>query len=77
MALGAFLVSIFLSFFGFAGGQGATTQSADAIWGIRLAYSLVPFTLWLCTIAIIRHYNLSEHRFDEIKREIVMAREGN
>lgn len=77
MALGAFLVSIFLSFFGFAGGQGATTQSADAIWGIRLAYSLVPFTLWLCTIAIIRYYNLSEHRFDEIKREIVMAREGN
>lgn len=77
MSLGAFFVSIFLSLFDFAGGQGVTAQSEDAIWGIRLAYSLIPFVLWICTIIIIRHYNLSEHRFDEIKREIVIARAKN
>lgn len=74
MSLGAFFVSVFLTFFGFSGGQGVTAQSDDAIWGIRLAYSLVPFVLWICTIIIIRYYSLSEDRFDEIKREIVIAR---
>lgn len=74
MSLGAFFVSVFLSFFGFAGGQGVTAQSDDAIWGVRLAYSLIPFVLWICTIIVIRYYSLSEHRFDEIKREIAVAR---
>lgn len=76
MALGAFLVSIFLSLFGFAGGQDNLPQTEQALLGIRFAYALIPFVLWLATIVVLRFYTLSEQRFDEIKREIAATLAG-
>ncbi len=74
MALGAFLVSLSLSFFGFSGGSGAEgVQSQEALTGIRMTYSLVPFTLWILAILLLRKYDLNEKKFDEIKQAIQKA----
>lgn len=75
MAAGSFGVSIFLSAFGFMGGQDAPTQDESVLTGIRLAYAAIPFCLWIVTFIIFRLYNLSEERFQQIKNEIERTRE--
>lgn len=70
MAGGAFFVSMFLGFFGFQGGGAPDAQTSEAVSGIRLAYSLVPFTLWGVALLIIPRYFLTEERFNAIKAEI-------
>ncbi len=74
MAAGAFLVSIGLSMFGFVSGQAdAAAQTPEAILGIRIVYSLLPFSLWMCTIVLLRRYDLTEERFNAVKLEIRKA----
>lgn len=70
MAAGAFLVSIGLSAVGFVSGAAPAAQSAQALLGIRLVYSLLPFTLWVTAMLVLRRYELSETRFNEIKAQI-------
>lgn len=74
MALGAFVVSIVLANFGFLEGHAAALQPDKAIFGIRVAYALVPCGLWLCAIMVLRHYHLDEGRFNEIKATISARR---
>lgn len=74
MAAGAFLVSIGLSMFGFVSGQiDPAAQTPEALLGIRIVYSLLPFSLWMCTIALLWRYDLTEERFNAVKLEIRRA----
>jgi len=70
MAGGAFLVSIGLSAVGFVSGVGAAGQSSEALTGIRFIYGLVPFSLWVLAMIALWRYELSEARFNEIKKRI-------
>lgn len=70
MAGGAFAVSMFLGIFGFQGGAQPDAQTGEAVLGIRLAYSIIPFTLWGVALLIIPRYFLTEARFNAIKAEI-------
>lgn len=70
MAAGAFFVSVGLSLFGFESGAGPYAQTDQALFGIRVMYSLLPFTLWVCAILLLRRYDLSEERFNAVKSEI-------
>lgn len=72
MAAGAFLVSIGLSAFGFVSGAGAA-QAPLALTGIRIIYGALPFLLWVCAMLLLRRYDLTESRFDEIKAQIAAA----
>lgn len=72
MAGGAFAVSVFLGAFGFKGGAHAGVQSAEALLGIRLAYAVIPFTLWAIALLIVPRYFLTEQRFNAIKSEILL-----
>ena len=73
MAAGAFLVSVGLSAIGFTSGAAASAQSPEALLGIRLIYSLLPFTLWVLTIILLRRYDLSEEKFNAVKAQIAEA----
>jgi GPH family glycoside/pentoside/hexuronide:cation symporter len=66
MAGGAFLTSVVLAQFGFIS-DSAVEQSDAALLGIRIAYSLLPFLLWLVAFLLLRRYDLTEARFVEIK----------
>ncbi len=70
MTGGAFLVSIGLSAIGFLPGAAAGGQSQEALHGIRLIYAAVPIGLWLATMLAFSRYDLTEARFEAIKREI-------
>lgn len=70
MAAGAFLVSLGLSAFGFVSGKPAAHQTAEALEGIRIVYTIAPCLLWICAMAVLRRYELSEDRFNAIKRQI-------
>jgi GPH family glycoside/pentoside/hexuronide:cation symporter len=72
MTLGAFLVSLALAAIGFE--QGAATQGADAVLGIRLIYAALPCLLWLTAMLLLTRYRLTEARFNAIKAEILAAR---
>jgi len=72
MAVGAFLVSIDLSLFGFVEGAPVGQQSPTALLGIRLTYCLLPFVLYLLATAVLARYDLSEERFNELKRRIAV-----
>jgi Na+/melibiose symporter-like transporter len=69
MAGGAFLTSLVLAQFGFVS-DGDVEQSESALFGIRIAYSALPFVLWLCAFLLLRRYNLTEAKFKEIKDQI-------
>jgi len=69
MAGGAFLTSVVLAQFGFVSGAGLE-QSDSAMLGIRVAYSALPFLLWLGAILAVRRYDLTEERFQEIRKMI-------
>jgi len=68
MAGGAFLASILLSLFGFV--SGAPEQTESASFGIRIAFSALPFVLWLTTLRLLRRYDLTEEKFNEIKASL-------
>ena len=68
MAGGAFLASILLSIFGFVSGAPEQTESASL--GIRIAFSALPFVLWLTTLRLLRRYDLTEEKFNEIKANL-------
>ena len=75
MAGGAFMVSVGLSLFGFAGGTaGPHEQSPSALVGIRVIYCLLPFALYLVAMALLWSYDLSEVRFNALKAEINASR---
>lgn len=70
MAAGAFVVSLFLSLFGFVAGADTGAQSEMALLGIRISYALIPCTLWIAAILVLRRYKLGKTEFDDIKRMI-------
>jgi len=70
MAAGAFFVSIGLSIVGFVSGAAPAAQSPGSLVGIRLIYTLLPFTLWVAAMIVLRRYELSETRFNDIKARI-------
>ena len=74
MALGAFFVSIGLQSAGFLQGSGVEAQPALAITGVRLLYGLVPFVFWIGAIFVLSRYDLSETRFNILKKEIADRR---
>lgn len=76
MAAGAFVVSVFLSLFGFVAGAETGAQTETALLGIRIAYALIPFALWISAMLVLRYYTLGEAQFDDIKRAIATARAG-
>ncbi|KCZ93468.1 MFS transporter [Hyphomonas johnsonii] len=69
MALGAYVVSLMLGWSGFV--PGATSQSPEALNGIRLGYVLFPVSCYIAAWLILRKYTLSEARFEEIKADLV------
>ena len=68
MAGGAFLASILLSLFGFV--SGAPEQVESASLGIRIAFSALPFVLWVITLRLLRRYDLTEDKFNLIKDKL-------
>lgn len=71
MAAGAFLVSLGLSTFGFVSGEAAVAQQPDqALFGIRIIYSLLPLALWIAALLMLRRYPLSEQQFNAVKEQI-------
>jgi glycoside/pentoside/hexuronide:cation symporter, GPH family len=70
MAIGAFLVSVTLSYSGFVSGEAVATQAASAITGVRIAYCLIPVGLWLVALWLLRHYELDEARHDGIRAQL-------
>ena len=66
MAGGAFLASIVLSVFGYE--SGALEQSDSALWGIRFAYAGIPVILWFLSWVLLKKYDLTEEKFEEIKQ---------
>jgi GPH family glycoside/pentoside/hexuronide:cation symporter len=69
MAGGAFLTSFVIAQFGFVSAA-EVAQSESALLGIRVAYSMLPFLLWLGALLLLRRYDLTEDRFQEIKDQI-------
>jgi len=71
MAFGAFLALRILDASGFLGGGiPFDEQPENAILGVRIAYSLLPFTLWGIALIILRKYSLSESEFKRIQLNI-------
>ena len=70
--IGGFLVPLFLDRFGYI--KGAATQTAHAILGITIAFSLGPafFALLKCVALII--YPLNQKRVDEIEKDLTARR---
>ena len=76
MAGGAFFTSVVLAQSGFVSGVGLE-QTDSALLGIRLAYSALPFLLWICAVILLKRYDLTEERFNEIKVELAERLEEN
>ena len=74
MAFGALLVSIGLQSTGFVQGGGVEAQSALALQGVRMLYGLVPFVFWIGAMVALGWYDLSETRFNTLKKEIADRR---
>ncbi len=70
MTAGAFLVSLLLSAFGLVKGVSADLQPENALLGVRLSYSLLPILLWVIALVLLHRYNLSEEKFNAIKKQI-------
>ncbi len=70
--IGGFLVPLFLAQFGYV--KGAETQTARALLGIALAFSIGPalFALLKCVALLI--YPLNQKRVDDIERELAARR---
>jgi len=70
MTAGAFLVSLLLSAFGLVKGVSADLQPENALLGVRLSYALLPILLWIIALLLLHRYNLSEEKFNAIKKQI-------
>src|SRR5688572_139524 len=70
--IGGFLVPLFLAQFGYV--KGAETQTARALLGIAIAFSMGPalFALLKCVALLI--YPLNQKRVDEIEQELAARR---
>jgi GPH family glycoside/pentoside/hexuronide:cation symporter len=70
--IGGFLVPLFLAQFGYV--KGAATQTATALLGIALAFSIGPALFALLKAAALLIYPLGQKRVDEIERELAARR---
>jgi GPH family glycoside/pentoside/hexuronide:cation symporter len=70
--IGGFLVPLFLARFGYV--KGAESQTAKALLGIAIAFSIGPalFALLKCVTLLI--YPLNQKRVDEVERELATRR---
>ena len=75
MALGAYVITLFLSQSGFV--QGAAEQSEQAVAGIRYAYVLVPCVCYLISLIILQRYELTEENFNRIVSELATQNASN
>jgi len=72
--IGGFLVPLFLAKFGYV--KGAATQTANALLGIALAFSIGPALFALLKAVALMIYPLNQKRVDEIERELTARRAG-
>lgn len=70
--IGGFLVPLFLAQFGYL--KGATTQSASAVLGIAIAFSIAPALFALLKAVALMIYPLDQKRVDEIEAELTARR---
>lgn len=70
--VGGFLVPLFLAKFGYV--KGAETQTASALLGITLAFSVGPAVFAILKAAALMIYPLDQRRVDEIERELAVRR---
>jgi GPH family glycoside/pentoside/hexuronide:cation symporter len=70
--IGGFLVPLFLARFGYE--KGAATQTAHALLGITIAFSLAPALFALLKAGALMIYPLDRKRLDEIERELAARR---
>ncbi|MEL7472601.1 MAG: MFS transporter [Planctomycetota bacterium] len=67
-AIAALLGGLIMELVGFD--ESATTQTAEAMTGMRMAFIAVPVTGTLIAIAVMWGYDLNEERSEEIRRQI-------
>ncbi|MEQ9463613.1 MAG: MFS transporter, partial [Haliea sp.] len=61
LALGPLIAGIGLSFIGFVESEsGSVAQSQDTVFGLKLAFSLLPGLFVLFSLIPLKHYSLSE-----------------
>lgn len=70
--IGGFLVPLFLAQFGYV--KGAETQTAKALLGIAIAFSLAPALFALLKAVALMIYPLNQKRVDEIERDLAARR---
>src|SRR5678816_4452887 len=70
--IGGFLVPLFLAQFGYV--KGATTQTASALLGIALAFSIGPALFALLKAVALMIYPLNQKHVDDIERELATRR---
>jgi GPH family glycoside/pentoside/hexuronide:cation symporter len=70
--IGGFLVPLFLDQFGYQ--KGATVQTARALLGITIAFSIGPALFALLKAAALMIYPLNQKRVDEIERDLTARR---
>ena len=70
--IGGFLVPLFLAQFGYV--KGATTQTANALLGIAIAFSIGPALFALLKAIALMIYPLNQKRVDEIENELTARR---
>lgn len=70
-ASGSALLGLILGFSGFISSTGEATisQPDSALWGIRIGFAIVPSTLMLSSLLILRHYNLSTEQLKNASSE--------
>ena len=71
LTVGGFLLPLFLDQFGFVRGA---SQTATALLGITLAFTLVPGAIALLKAGVLLAYPLSQVRVDEIERDLADRR---
>jgi GPH family glycoside/pentoside/hexuronide:cation symporter len=54
----------------------AGSQTAEAIFGIRIAYTALPIAGTLLAIAVMWNYDLSEERANEVRRQLDLAKQA-
>jgi glycoside/pentoside/hexuronide:cation symporter, GPH family len=70
--IGGFLVPLFLAAFGYV--KGAPTQTAPALLGIAIAFSIGPALFALLKAVALMIYPLDQKRVDAIERELAARR---
>src|SRR5204863_7222858 len=70
--IGGFLVPLFLAQFGYV--KGATTQTANALLGIAIAFSIGPALFALLKAIALMIYPLNQKRVDQIEYELTVRR---